>query len=462
MLFRFAEDDLSKWLKKIRRKPLILRGARQVGKSTLVRQFAAKHGLSLNEINLERHMDMNAIFKTLDIGHIIREIEAVIGKNVGQSGSLLFLDEIQATPHALQALRYFYEERPDMPVIAAGSLLEFTLSDHHFSMPVGRIEYYHLGPMTFGEFLFALEPELARYISEYELHKKIPVSAHKKLLKKQREHIFTGGMPEAVLTYKESGSVTDVSDVHRSVSETYQDDFAKYAKQKELALMQRVFRHIPRLIGRKLKYSNISREHRSKDVKTAIELLSKARVCHKVCHSHCSGVPLHADINENTYKLIFMDIGMANHICGTDWIAIQSFVDRDLVNEGAMAEQFIGQHLIQLKNEYPRLCYWVREAKSTNAEVDYVVSQGPMIVPVEVKAGKSGSLKSLHQFVLKKNSKLAVRFDLNPPSLEKVRHVAGVKGGVRPVEVDLLSLPLYMVGELPRLIDRFRLESGPE
>ena len=282
MMYRTAEDHLGKWFKRKRRKPLVLRGARQVGKSTLVRQFASKTGICLHEINLERHLHLNDIFKTLDIDGIIKELDAIIGANVQKPGSLLFLDEIQATPYAIQALRYFYEDKPRLPVIAAGSLLEFALADHHFSMPVGRIEYYHLGPMSFKEFLNEIEPELTKYISTFSIQETIPVSAHQMLLKRQREYLFTGGMPEAVLVFKESGSFSEVSDIHRSIADTYQDDFSKYAKQKELVLMQRVFRYIPRSIGKKIKYSNISREQRSKDLKAIIELLTKARICHKI------------------------------------------------------------------------------------------------------------------------------------------------------------------------------------
>ncbi len=387
---------------------------------------------------------------------ILLELESIIRANVRKADAILFLDEIQATPYALQALRYFYEEKPAIPVIAAGSLLEFTLVDHTFSMPVGRIEYYHLGPMTFKEFLQATEPELAEYLSTYAMDDTIPYHAYKKLLTKQREYLFTGGMPEAVQVYTETGSVIDVSEVHRSIVETYQDDFSKYAKQKELALMQRIFRMIPTMIGKKIKYSNIAREQRAKDVKAIIELLTKAQICHKVFHSPCSGVPLFADFDENTYKLLFMDIGIVNHICGIDLRTIGSLTDSDLVNEGALAEQFIGQHLIGLKNERPRLSYWLREGKTSNAEVDYVISQGNMLIPVEVKAGKSGSLKSLQQIVLNKHLNFAIRFDLNPPSLQDVQHVTSGRDGNQSVSFTLLSLPVYMVEECLRLVDLLR------
>ncbi|MCP4403146.1 MAG: ATP-binding protein, partial [bacterium] len=313
MITRFAEAYLEHWYQKSHRKPLVLRGARQVGKSTLVRQFAQKASLKLHEINLERYMDMDDVFKTLDIVVIIRELESIIGANIQQPNSLLFLDEIQATPHALQALRYFYEDTPELPVIAAGSLLEFTLAEHSFPMPVGRIEYYHLGPITFKEFLQATEPHLIDILSTYTPGDTIPIHAHRTLAAKQREYLFTGGMPEAAQVYMETGAVTDVSAVHRSIAETYQDDFSKYARQKELALMQQIFRMIPGQIGQKVKYSKLAREQRAKDVKAILELLTKAQICHKVYHSPCAGVPLFADFNENTYKLIFMDIGIVNH-----------------------------------------------------------------------------------------------------------------------------------------------------
>jgi len=456
MLNRAAEKYLHTWYHKKNRKPLILRGARQVGKSTLVHEFAKNNGLVLNEINLEQHLYLDKIFKSLDLDIIIRELDALVGRNINASDAVLFLDEIQATPHAIAALRYFYENRPDLPVISAGSLLEFALAALHFSMPVGRIEYYHLSPMTFSEFLTAVEPGLSSYLSEFQINQTIPETAHKKLIKRQREYLFVGGMPEAVNAFVEENSLTEVTSVHRSIAETYQDDFSKYAKQKNLALMQIVFRQIPRIIGQKIKYSNISKENKSREVKTVIDLLVKARICHQVFHSHCSGVPLMADINENVYKLIFMDVGMAAWLTGVDWIAMQALDGQALVNEGKLAEQFIGQHLLN-SFEPPRLTYWLREAKSANAEVDYITTSGNMVVPVEVKAGRSGTLKSLQQISANKKTPLCVRFDLNPPSIQEVTYATRVSDGSVDVSYTLLSLPLYLVGELPRILDEVRM-----
>ena len=401
-------------------------------------------------------MDLDDVFKTLDIKLILRELESIIGANIQQTGALLFLDEIQATPHALQALRYFYEDRPELPLIAAGSLLEFTLASHGFSMPVGRIEYHHLGPVSFKEFLSATAPELAELLSSFSLRDSLPQQIHKKLLAKQREFLFIGGMPEAVQVYAESASVSEVVDVQRSIVETYQDDFAKYARQKELALMQRIFRTLPSTIGQKVKYSNLAKEQRAKDVKGILDLLCKAQICHKVIHSHCSGLPLLANSDENTYKLLFIDVGIVNYISGLDLRTINAFTERELVNEGPLAEQFIGQHLLWMNDERPQLCYWLREARSANAEVDYVISQGRTIIPIEVKSGKSGSLKSLQQIMLHKQLDFAIRFDLNPPSLQNLEYKTSSAGGSRPVAFRLLSLPLYMVEECLRLSESAR------
>lgn len=458
MIERFAEKFLNEWFAKKSRKPLVLRGARQVGKSTLVRQFAQKAGLVLNEINLERYLALDEVFKTTDTEQICRELEAIIGRDVRAKGTVLFLDEIQATPYALMALRYFLEDLPELPVIAAGSLLEFALADHSFSMPVGRIEYYHLYPLSFSEFVGATKPSLHRYFKELDLTTAIPTAAHEKLLQQQRLFFYVGGMPEAVAVYRETKSLAEVTAIHRTISNTYQDDFSKYAKSSELVLLQKIFSHAPRNLGRKVKYSNIAKELQTSKVKLAISLLCKARVCHQVFHSHCSGLPLSAEMKDTIYKILFLDIGLVNHICGLDWLAINSLDDQQLVNEGGLAEQFIGQHLLNMSNglEAPQLHYWLREGKSANAEVDYVISRGNWIVPVEVKAGKSGSLKSLHHFVFQKGSKYAVRFDLNPASIQQITHKVVTAKGSKEVDFILLSFPLYGVEEMSRLIDSLR------
>lgn len=455
MFQRDAVQYLLQWLGKKRRKPLILRGARQVGKSTLVRLFADSAGLTLFEVNLERHLFLDDIFKSLDMELIVRELEALVGNPLNLPKVCLFLDEIQATPYALQALRYFYEEYPELPVVAAGSLLEFTLADHPFSMPVGRVEYFHLYPFTFQEFLGVTKPSLLPYLHTLSpVINELPSAAHQQLLKQLRDYFLVGGLPEAVQAFVEDKSLQEVTAVHRSIVSTYQDDFSKYTRQNDLLLIHKIFNHIPKSLGQKVKYTNISRDDRAAQVRKGISLLTKARICHQVKHSHCTGLPLAAESSETVYKLIFMDIGLVNHICGCDWRTIAALDDRQLVNEGGLAEQFIGQHLIDISGglDKPSLHYWLREKKSSNAEVDYVIGIKGRVLPVEVKSGTSGSLKSLQQFVYGKDANLAIRFDLNPPSLQHVENTIRTAHGNQKVSYSLLSIPLYGVQELERIV----------
>ena len=449
ILIRFTEKSLSEWLSSYRRKPIVLRGGRQVGKSTLVRMFAQSAKLDLIEINLERYLYLDEIFKTFDLEIIFRELEGITGKTITEN-SLIFLDEIQSTPNAIACLRYFYEDAPQIPVIATGSLLEFTLSKHKFSMPVGRVDYRYLGPMTFNEYLFNLYPELIKYITSLSALKSIPEVIHNKLLEKIREYFFIGGMPEAVLAYKETNDFNEVKSVHRSICNTYLDDFSKYAQNKDLLVLQQIFRAIPQKIGQKVKYSNYSSEHTSREIKNCLELLIKAKICNPVYSSSCSGLPLEATISRNTYKLLFMDIGLANHICGLDLKHIRSLDNNTLINKGQMAEQFVGQHLTysdDMKKSFD-LNYWLRENKKCNAEVDFVTVINGTITPIEVKSGKSGTLKSLQQFIHFKTVDTAIRFDLNKYSIQSVFHKIRVGADEVPLTFNLISYPLYAINLL--------------
>ena len=304
--------------------------------------------------------------------------------------------------------------------------------------------------MTFREFLQAVEPALCTYLDSLDFSAVLPETAHRKLLKRQLQYLFVGGMPEAVLAFKENASLEEASSVHRRILSTYEDDFARYARRRELLRLQRTFRMIPRQVGQKVKYVNFSREDHSRDIKTAIDLLAKARVCTRVFASHCSGVPLMADINEFAFKLLFLDVGLMNHLSGVNWLDLNRMDDVKLVNEGAVAEQFIGQHLAYADQggNPPQLVYWLREGRKANAEVDYVISLGSDIFPVEVKSGRSGTLRSLQQFAAAGKSSVAVRFDTNPPSRQQVTHQVPVADKHLKVTFDLLSLPLYAVDEI--------------
>lgn len=455
LLKRKELSYLQEWSGRSNRKPLVIRGARQVGKSTLVHQFAEVSGLSLLELNFERNPEYAEAFTSKDPTQIQTTLQLLTGKKINAGDTLLFLDEIQAAPEALAALRYFYEEVSALHVVAAGSLLEFTLADAQFSMPVGRIEYLHLGPMRFEDFLLAMgQSELVDYLQNLSLddivNNIMPRAVHENYMRFLRQYWITGGLPESIAQYAASGDFNDVSRVQQNIVATYREDFNKYSHGSLKRLVQKVFDQLPVMVGRKFKYAQISREHRSAEVATALQHLCLARIATKVFHTPGNGVPLAAEVNQRYFKTLYLDIGL---LCAALHLNVLDLNKEDLslINNGALAEQFIGQHLMYGGKYYeaPELYYWVREAKSAAAEIDYLLSHGQQVVPVEIKAGTTGSLKSLHQFLKEKNRHFAIRFNADVPGMfsGSTKMTDGTM-----IKYDLLSLPIYMVEQVQRLI----------
>lgn len=447
-------DHLKTWYSGENRKPLIIRGARQVGKSTLVRQFAGQLGVRLLEVNFERNPEYRDAFSVNDPVRILATLELLAGFEWGSEEAILFLDEIQAAPEAIAALRYFYEERPDIAVLAAGSLLEFTLEDAGFSMPVGRIEYMYMGPMGFADFLSAMgEHVLAKHLGNLSLQDieqaNMPPAVHDKAMALFRQYCVVGGMPEAIARFVKNRSYGDVLKVQSSVLATYRDDFNKYSRGAMTPRVQLVFDRAPALVGNKFKYVHVSKEHRAAELRDALNQLCMARVLYKVNHSSANGIPLGAEQKENIFKVLFMDVGLLCSILNINELNIKDDGPY-LVNRGAVAEQFTGQHLLY-ENEYyrdPALFYWVREARSAAAEVDYLLAVGRNIIPIEIKAGATGTLRSLHQFCQEKQQGNALRFNSELPSILRNATAATTEG---KLIYNLLSLPLYMVSEARRL-----------
>ena len=461
MLQRKEIQELKAWAERSTHKPVVIRGARQVGKSTLVREFARSERYSLVEVNFERNPELREAFAFRDPARILATLALLTGNPVTAGSSLLFLDEIQAAPEVLAALRYFHEEFPELHVAAAGSLMEFALAESRFSMPVGRVEYLHLGPMDFDDFLVAMgHPELAAHLRGISLSDMggdpIPDSVHRKYLDLLNQFWVVGGLPEAVSEYVQSGEFAVVSRIQQSIVATYRDDFNKYSQGRLRTRVQAVFDRLPGMVGRKFKYVEVSRDHRAAELADALAHLCMARVACKVHHTSANGVPLAAEINERRFKCLYMDVGL---MCAALHLNVLDLgrQDRTLVNNGAVAEQFIGQHLLHggPRYETPMLYYWAREARSAAAEVDYLLAPGSGIVPVEIKAGTTGSLRSLHQFLKEKRRDFALRFNAGPPSLlldsKRLPDGSGV-------EYALLSLPLYMVGEARRLVKEFEAQ----
>ncbi|MGP8198228.1 MAG: ATP-binding protein [Limisphaerales bacterium] len=444
---RYAESSLSEWRDRPGRKPLVLRGARQVGKTYLVEHWGAEHFDSVVTVDLERERDLHSLFSQSDPTRVLAELGVLRGQSVTPGKTLLFLDEIQACPPALALLRYFHELMPELHVIAAGSLLDFALREFEYSMPVGRIEFLHLQPMSFEEFVAATEGEaLVDYLKTWSLAQPPSEAVAKRFLEAVRRYFFVGGMPEAVGAYAERKDLLEVQRIQTALVETVQADFGKYGPRRLQELMRKTYRHIAENVGRKIKFVNISREERSADVRRALELLALSRVVHPVVHTSANGLPLGAERDERHFKALFLDIGLVNRLCGLDLVGAEDLIT---VNEGALAEQFVGQQLLCSAPAFedPQLFYWAREARNANAEVDFVIGRNQEILPVEVKAGKTGTLRSTFQFLREKRRKRAVRFHTGSPALEEIK-LPGEEG----MTVQLVSLPLYAVGQLDRLL----------
>ena len=456
VLQRRELGHLQAWYASANRKPLIIRGARQVGKSTLVRQFASLSGLQLLVLNFERNPEYREAFSVSDPVQILSTLALLIGIELEPDKAILFLDEVQAAPEAIAALRYFYEERPDIAVLAAGSLLEFTLAQSGFSMPVGRIEYMHMGPMAFSDFLLAMDEQaLANHLASISLQDieklAMPQLVHEKAMRLFRQYCVVGGMPEAIARFVKSRSYSDVLKVQSSILATYRDDFSKYSHGARTHRVQLVFDRAPAMVGNKFKYVHVSKDHRAAELRDALAQLCMARVLHKVHHSSANGIPLGAEQKESQFKILFMDVGLLCLLLNINELNIKDDIPY-LANKGAVAEQFVGQHLLNAGEYFqePVLFYWMREAKSAAAEIDYLLTVGQEIVPVEIKAGATGALRSLHQFCQEKQRKYALRFNSDEPSIIKGASATTAQG---KLAYDLLSLPLYMVGEAKRLAE---------
>ncbi|MBC2713212.1 MAG: ATP-binding protein, partial [Desulfosarcina sp.] len=414
-MIRFVGRKLDQWLKSKIRKPLVLRGARQVGKTWLVRDFAHRHGLYLIELNLERFPHLADLFAVNDPAEILQNIEAEISTTIDPASVLLFLDEIQTAPELFGKLRWFKEEMPGLPVIAAGSLLEFALRDYPYSMPTGRITYFYLEQMSFFEFLLSSgnEPLYQKLIS-YDLGQDIPRPLHQKCLEYYYHYCLVGGMPEVVQEWVEN-----------------QDPASCLKLQQDL-----------------LVYSRVDPSLKILPVKKAFSLLCQAKVCSKVLHTTGNGLPLGAESNAKFFKTLMIDIGLVSAQLGLS--AIKRTDQRDLFfsNKGGLAEQFVGQQLrtVQTPSMDPQLFYWQRTGGRLG-EIDYIIQHGSRVVPVEVKSGPAGKMKSLHQFMAEKKLDLAIRCNLNLPSVEKIR-VKTTLG--QPVAYRLVSIPIYLSEHLPR------------
>lgn len=464
---RFAEDDLSKWFDSKYRKPLILRGARQVGKTTLVHNFCERYNKQLVEINFDHENLSTLSSNEIDISKIVNEIEIKIKSKISNN-TLIFFDEIQESPMALKSLRYFYEKRPDIAIIAAGSLLEFMLNEKtiSFDFPVGRVDFLFLGPMSFGEFLLALDEQQAqqslvshlnKVISDDSIEPKlqnfnysVPGYLHLHFIELLKVYFFVGGMPKAVNTYIESKSLLETRNVHRSIVQTYQLDFPKYQKRVNTQRLWRIFQTLSGQTGRKIVYQKLDQESQSREIKKSLELLCDAKLLYQTFHTDCNGIPLHASIDYSIFKIYFLDIGLLNYLHKLEWDVLENDFKQNLVTKGQIMEQFVAQHLAFINGcmETPELLYWLRDKHIQKAEIDFVINlvsakNKSEIIPIEVKSESDGRLKSMQYFIQEKQSAIAVKLSLNNFEIKTLNQ-----------SCKLYSIPVYCIEFLKMILQQ--------
>lgn len=443
---RYFFDDLEKWLKKKDRQPLIIRGARQVGKSTSVSLFAKEFKLDLIEVNLEKKKIKAVEQEDIDLKNVLKEIELYTKKRVGPK-SLIFFDEIQESPKLLSLLRYFYEEMPEIKIIAAGSLLELALHDGKISFPVGRVEFLHIGPMTFFEFLEALDEHILLEEIKKEKFSTAVVAKSQNLF---IEYLQVGGMPKSILTYIETKSLLEVRDVQDQILQTYKNDFPKYAKRISLDRIDKVFNSTFFHLGKKTIFQNIDREAKARDTRKILELFFDAKIFLPVYHAECSGLPLISSMDSSLYKLYFLDVGLLNSKLQLE--DLSSFANVSSASRGILLEQFAAQHL-NIFNSYrqePSLLYWLRDKASNKAEVDFVKQMKNQIVPIEVKSSFNAKAKSLNVFMQEKHVTKAVKLNLEIYKKDIINKDISTKGSDKNLDIEIIYYPIWAIENLSK------------
>jgi len=392
---RFIENELLQWKDGARRKPLILRGARQVGKTWSLKGFGEKHFESIALVDLERNPSLRKLFDgDLGTSRICADLEVLLKQKITAGKTLLFFDEIQACPRAITALRYFYEEMPELHVVAAGSLLEFALKDASF--PVGRIQFLNLYPLCFAEYLEAIGniPAASAVLSNPS---EISPAVHELLRDELKRYFFIGGMPAVVKAFIESGSLRDAFEVQGEIVESYRMDFAKYTPQVDRYCLDAVFTSLAQCVGQQIKYARLGEGYSNPTLKKAFDALCLAQVARRIPSAAPPSLPLGASASAKVFKALMLDLGLMRYL--SDMPDDVEFARSDLlaIYRGAMAEQFVGQEMLISQNG--GLYYWDRQAKSSTAEVDYLAVIDGRVHPVEVKSGATGSLRSLHLFL---------------------------------------------------------------
>jgi len=410
---RIIDKHLLEWIKEEGRKPILLRGARQVGKSSCVRKLA-EHFESFVEINFEKDEKIHALFASdLIPKQICDNLSIQLNKAIVPGKTLLFFDEIQACPRAISALRFFYEDYPELHVIAAGSLLEFALETLP-SFGVGRISSMFMYPFSFSEFILACgEERLWNQICLSSPEKPLFPAFHDKALGILKQFLVIGGMPAVVANFVKNRNILACQKTLNLLTNSLKADFVKYKQRVPELRILAAFNAVINQTGGKFNYSKVEQLN-IKQIKESIELLQKAGLVINITHSAATGIPLGALENPKKQKFMVLDTGIFQRLLGLQLSDVLFSNDFSMVNKGNIAEQMVGQELLKATSCYEQLqlFFWQREAKNSHAEVDYVIQLKEKIIPIEVKSGTSGKMQSMHLFLKEKQSEYGVRTSL--------------------------------------------------
>lgn len=405
---RIIDLHLAQWKVSENRKPVLLRGGRQVGKTFAVRKLG-KTFKNYIEINFEKRPELKNIFElNLVPERIIRDLIIILKQEIIEQETLLFFDEIQEAPKAILALRYFYEEMPNLHVIAAGSLLEFAIQE--VGVPVGRVSFLYMYPMSWLEFLKAQENDvLIHRLLEHQVNMEMDLTIHEHILLLLNEYLAIGGMPEVVFAWLKNKNPLECSRIHTTIMDTYRQDFNKYAKEHQIKYLALLFENAVKQLGKKFKFSTLPGEYRKRELFPALELMCTAGLLHKIYHSSGQGIPLGSEVDLNKFKTIFIDIGLTQNLLGLDFADWFIHAKESYINKGPILEAFVGQELLAYAspNAKPSLYYWHKEEKMSQAEIDYLIQKQGKVIPIEVKSQKGKNLTSL-RFIPEKSSKITL------------------------------------------------------
>jgi len=414
-MYRQKINELIAWKSKQNRKPLIVNGARQVGKSWLIRYFGKNYfDGRVIEINLEKNKNIHAIFKkNLDVKRILFELELALNTKIEERKDLLFIDEIQACSEALGSLRYFFEDFPNLHVIVAGSLLDFEFRNQPF--PVGRVETMNLYPMTFYEFLKARNKNNLVQLLEMP-YDEVPDDVESYFEEDFNLYLIVGGMPECVNYFIENNDLKGIKKIQDDLIYSYQQDFKKYNPSINSDCLLDILENTSKYIGNQIIYTKLSQRFTNPTIKKGVVLLQTARLLQSVQNVSVSSLPLVASGKQ--FKLFFLDIGLLLRISNLDYINLYLKRELSAAFQGMLSEQFVAQQLFS-QNEQNTF-YWARTKSGVSSEVDFIIMKDNAIIPIEVKSGKKGALKSLH-YLLENNNQIerAIVYSLAKKGKEK-------------------------------------------